>query len=170
MPVVLDAAGAVRAGEPRGAGLEQQPERRDDQHVGHEGRDVIGGDQAGDAEDDGPDVSQAPEHCAHDAERTPPANPVGPGVHPRPSSERALGAARVSVIAEVHALEHPRHECHGREADDDVDHVGDGSGPQDLLDDVEVEEGHQGPVESAEQDEREPHRLEPLDEFHRILL
>ena len=40
-------------------------------------------------------------------------NPVGPGVHPRPSSERALGAARVSVIAEVHALEHPRHDVEG---------------------------------------------------------
>ena len=64
----------------------------------------------------------------------------------------------------------PRHERHGREAHDHVDHVGGGPGPQDLLDDVEVEERDQGPVEGAEQDEREPHGLEPLHEFHLVLL
>src|SRR5215210_535595 len=68
----------------------------------------------------------------------------------------ALGAARMGAVAEVHALEHPRHECHGGQAHDDVDHVGRCPGPQDLLDDVEVEEGDHGPVEGAEQDEPEP--------------
>src|SRR3954447_7618590 len=78
-----------------------------------------------------------------------------PAQVPARARQRWLGAARVGAAAQVQAVGQLGQERHGGEADDDVDGVGGRAGAQDLLDDVEVEERDQGPVEGAEQDERE---------------
>jgi hypothetical protein len=65
----------------------------------------------------------------------------------------------------------PRRDHHqARDADDHVDDIGDRPGPEDLRDEVPVEQPDQPPVEGSDHHEREPQGLEALDELHRFLL
>src|SRR5918996_1848502 len=74
------------------------------------------------------------------------------------------------VRADAEVLEHPRHHHQSGDPDDDVDHVGDGSGAEDLLHEIELEETDQTPVQGSYHHDREPHGLEALDDVHRFLL
>src|SRR5262245_59496122 len=96
---------------------------------------------------------------------------LGPGVHPRSVALALLHAGRVRPAGpEAEVLEQPREHHQAGQADDDVDHIGDRPGPDDLRDEVPLEQAHEQPVEGTDHDEREPHGLHALDDVHRYLL
>src|SRR3954453_2870528 len=73
-------------------------------------------------------------------------------------------------VGDVHVFHELRHEHQRREPDDAVTDGGRGAATEDLRQLVGVPDGHDGPVEAADDDKEEPEGLEPLDERHSCLL